>query len=245
MKSRLPFSSVVSRFVLALTIHVVVAGPVAGFQLDPMSAVIRLDQSNATTTFDVRNTTGEPIAVQMRVATRSIQPDGTELNEDASDVLQLFPSQIILRAGQTQTIRVRWLGDSAPEAELPFRVIAEQLPINLSREQNESSGVRMMLRYRATLYVQPANVAANAVVSSLEADGSYLRMTIENRGTAHAPLAEAVLVMRFAGEERTLPAGDIPALSTVNVLPGELRQLRIPIADLPGVPDEISFRLGR
>jgi len=228
-----------------LIAFMVAAAPLAAFQLQPMSASIDPQGGTPTTTFDVRNTTDAPVAVQMRVTTRRIQPDGTELNEDASSQLQLFPSQIILQAGQTQTVRVRWVGDDVLDAELPFRVVAEQLPINLSREQDEASGVRMMLRYRATLYVRPAGVEPEVVVTEFSVNDAEVSMTIENRGTAHALLSDSLMVLQSAGEETELPAEDVEALATVNVLPGGVRRLRIPVADLPVEPDEIVFRFDR
>ncbi|MFW5827990.1 MAG: molecular chaperone [Alkalispirochaeta sp.] len=234
-----------SSSILAILIAFTVAAPLAAFQLQPMSASIDPQSGNATTTFDVRNTTDAPVAVQMRVTTRRIQPDGTELNEDASGQLQLFPSQIIVQAGQTQTVRVRWVGDDLPDEELPFRVVAEQLPINLSREQDEASGVRMMLRYRATLYVRPAGVEPEVVVADFSVSDAELSMTIENRGTAHALLSNSLMVLESEGEETELPAEDVEALATVNVLPGGVRRLRIPLADLPVAPDEILFRFDR
>lgn len=229
----------------AVAVLLLVAGPLAAFQLQPMSASIDPQSGASTTTFDVRNTTDAPIAVQMRVTTRRIEPDGTEINEDASDQLQLFPSQVILREGQTQTVRVRWLGDGVPAEELPFRVVAEQLPVNLGRDQDEASGVRMMLRYRATLYVRPDGVAPEVSVTDLSVGESEVSMMVENRGTAHALLADGLLVLRTGGEETELPAEEVEALATVNVLPGGVRRVRVPLADLPEVPDEISFRFAR
>lgn len=234
-------------FKVAMTVAVLllVAGPLTAFQLQPMSASIDPQGGTSTTTFDVRNTTDAPIAVQLRVTTRRIERDGTELNEDASDQLQLFPSQVILRPGHTQTVRVRWLGDGVPAEELPFRVVAEQLPINLGRDQDEASGVRMMLRYRASLYVRPDGVAPEVTVTDLAVEESHISMTVENRGTAHALLSDGLLVVRTGGEETELPVEEVEALATVNVLPGGVRRIRVPRTDLPGVPDEISFRFAR
>lgn len=230
---------------MTVGVLLLVAAPAAAFQLQPMSASIDPQSGTSTTTFDVLNTTDAPIAVQMRVTTRRIEPDGTELNEDASDQLQLFPSQVILRPEQTQTVRVRWLGDGVPDEELPFRVVAEQLPVNLGRDQDEASGVRMMLRYRATLYVRPEGAAPDVSVTDLSVGESEISMTVENRGTAHALLADGLLVLRTGSEETEIPAEEVEALATVNVLPGGVRRVRVPRADLPGEPDEISFRFAR
>jgi fimbrial chaperone protein len=103
----------------------------------------------------------------------------------------------------------------------------------------------MMLRYRATLYVRPAGVAPDLVVNTFSVEDSQVSMTVENRGTAHALLSEGLLVLESDGETTELPAEEIETLATVNVLPGGIRRLRVPLADLPVVPDEISFRFDR
>jgi fimbrial chaperone protein len=84
-----------------------------------MSATIDPASSSPTVNFDVINTTDAPVAVQMRATTRRIDRDGTEFNEDAADRLQVFPTQLILRPGQRQAVRVRWIGGGVPREELP------------------------------------------------------------------------------------------------------------------------------
>ena len=233
------------RAVCAAALMIVPAVMAAAFQLQPMSATIELDGSTPTTTFEVSNATDQPVAVQMRTTTREILPDGTELNDDASNELQLFPSQLILRPGQQQTVRVRWTGQGTPERELSYRVVAEQLPINLDRTADSESGVRMMLRYRATLYVRPPGAAADLVVRDLQTDGDTVTLTVENAGTAHRLLADGALVLIADGERTEMRAEEVDPLVTVNVLPGGTRRVSIPLDALPVVPDEISFRFDR
>lgn len=220
------------------------AATVAGFQLQPMSATID-PTAGGTTSFEVRNTTNAPIAVQMRATTRRILPDGTELNDDASDQLQIFPSQLILRPAQVQTVRVRWLGDQTLLRERAFRLVAEQLPINLERSAEESSSVRMMLRYRASLYVRPPGAARDVVVSDLFTENDEVSFTIENRGTAHAFIGEALAVIGNDGEQTEIRAEEIETFTTINVLPGGSRRVSIPQDAFPVVPDELSFRFER
>jgi fimbrial chaperone protein len=230
-----------------LTLLLVVAPAVGAFELQPMSATIDPASPSPTVTFDVINTTDAAVAVQMRATTRRIDRDGTEFNEDASDQLQVFPTQLILRPGQRQTVRVRWIGAGVPREELPFRVVAEQLPINLSREEENASGVRMMLRYRATLYVRPNGAVPDLRVGALGLDetGERVQLTIENRGTAHQLLSDGLLVLNGGEGRRELRMDEIEALAAVNMLPGSVRRVSLSREDLPVVPDEISFRFDR
>jgi fimbrial chaperone protein len=230
-----------------LTILLVIVPTVGAFELQPMSATIDPASSSPTVNFDVINTTDAPVAVQMRATTRRIDRDGTEFNEDAADRLQVFPTQLILRPGQRQAVRVRWIGGGVPREELPFRIVAEQLPINLSREDDAASGVRMMLRYRATLYVRPAGAAPDLRVAALGLDetGEAVQLTIENRGTAHQLLSEGLLVLSGPAGQQELRMDEVETLAAVNMLPGSVRRITLAREDLPVVPDEISFRFDR
>lgn len=221
-----------------------VTAAAAAFQLQPMSASID-PRASGTVTFEVRNTTAAPIAVQMRATTRTIQRDGTELNEDASDQIQLFPSQLIVRPGQVQTVRARWLGDRALDAERPFRIIAEQVPINFGGPDEQTGGVRMMLRYRATLYVTPPTAERDVVVNNLVVDADSITFEIENRGTAHALIPESMVVVVGNGRREEIAASEIEPLTTINVLPGGVRFVEIPRGVLPLAPEELLFRFAR
>jgi fimbrial chaperone protein len=118
-------------------------------------------------------------------------------------------------------VRVRWIGGGVPREELPFRIVAEQLPINLSREDDAASGVRMMLRYRATLYVRPAGAAPDPPGrgAGTRRDGEAVQLTIENRGTAHQLLSEGLLVLSGPAGQQELRMDEVETLAAVNMLP--------------------------
>lgn len=226
---------------VVIVLAVLIIPTAEAFQLRPMTVTMNAAEQPPRTTFEVRNTTDAPIAVQMRVSTRRIDSSGTEFNDDASDELQIFPSQLILRPGQTQTVRVRWMGEAVTSEERSFRVVAEQLPINLDGENQEATGISMMLRYRAALYVAPPEASADVQVTEIDAQGDVIRVRVENRGTAHQLLSDGTLMVKAEGREIALDAREIDAVATVNLLPGNERWVAIPREVFPAVPDEISF----
>lgn len=228
----------------AVVVWSAVGERVAAFQLQPMSASIDPVADVPAAMFEVSNTGIETIAVQLRATTRSIDPDGTEFNRDASSQLQIFPSQLILRPDQRQTVRVRWVGDNRPTHELPFRLVAEQLPINLDRTSTEQSGVRMLLRYRATVYVAPVGTRSDVQVEDLSVDRAAGEVTLAlvNRGTAHQLVGDGSMLL-YAGAERTsIPTRDIEVLASINLLPDGRRVVRVPLSALPFEPDRVDFR---
>ncbi len=233
--------------VLVMVVFLLAPLPAMAFQLTPMSAVLDPSGSLPTATFEISNSAATPVAVQLRAVTRSILPDGTELNEDASQQLQVFPSQVILRPGLSQTIRVRWVGGEPPTRELPFRLVAEQLPVNLQRNQEAGSGLQFMLRYRATLYVRPPGTTPRVEVERLEVDRqeNVLILEVANRGTRHQPFSSGYLILTGDTPEQQVNLETLEPFVTVNVLPGERRRVVVPLELLPVIPREVRFRFDR
>lgn len=236
------------RFVVGAVLALLSVTPLRAFQLTPMSAVIDPQGSLPAATFELSNGGTEPVAVQVRAMTRSIQPDGTELNSDASHQLQVFPSQVILRPNTTQTVRVRWTGNASPARELPFRIVAEQLPINLQRRQEESSTLQFMLRYRATLYVRPPGTESRIVVDSLQIDRERHTAVLHlaNRGNRHQSFAGGRLLLTdIGGTEHQLNLETLEPFVTVNILPGGERRVAVPMDLLPAEPAAVQFLFSR
>ncbi|SIQ38665.1 fimbrial chaperone protein [Alkalispirochaeta americana] len=213
------------------------------FQLVPMSAVIDLTAGTPATSFELTNSGSEAAAIELRVSTRRIDQRGTEFNDDASHLFQVFPSQIILRPGISQTVRVRWIGEAAPGQEQAFRLVAEQLPVRLGRDAQEGSGVQFMLRYRASLYVRPPGTAPEVRVVSLSKDPEEgTELLLKNEGTRHQLFSRgSVIVTGAAGREETLRIEDLPAFQGVNLLPGASRLVRVPRDQFPFEPRDVSF----
>jgi len=233
------------------TLLLVIPVVASAFQLVPMSAVIETEAPSPVVVFTINNTTSEAIAIQLRTVTREILPDGTEINGDAREQLQVFPSQLILSPGTSQTVRVRWIGAATPEREIPFRLVAEQLPINLDRTTEDASGVQFMLRYRATVYVRPPGTAPEIVVVDVATDpeAETVTITAENRGTRHQSFPEGRIGLAAtdgAGEpEVILPMSEIDAFIPVNLLPGRTRRVVVPLNQLPFAPGDVRFLFDR
>ena len=121
------------------------------FKFSPIEMVFAAAGRGATRTFQITNAHDQPIAVEIRIAARSMTLNGEDVLSDAEDLFVAFPSQAIVFPGKSQSIRVQWLGDPSPERELAFRMVAEQLPIDLDREIGDGARLRLLVRYVASL----------------------------------------------------------------------------------------------
>lgn len=209
-------------------------GAQASFRLIPMSVTFQPEGPGATQSFQLENDSDEKIAIQIHMAERKMALDGSETHPPADALFNVFPSQLILDAKSSRTIRVTWTGDKKPQQELAYRLIAEQLPISALRaKQNGQAVLNILLRYVASIYVNPEGTYHQLEVKSLEKTVEkgkpMLSVVIENKGTMHGILASPQLKVSDAGKEiLTLKDAALAPLSGHNVLPGHTRKFLVP-----------------
>jgi fimbrial chaperone protein len=209
------------------------------FSLSPMVTQFTPVGRGASQAFQVVNGSGdEPVAVEMYVVTRAHDLDGTEINsrEKAEEDFLVYPPQMIVQPGQAQTVRVSWLGEAEPDKELAFRLIAEQIPGVTDTETTRSQGrevtLTTLVRYAASVYITPDNVASDVSVESAthqkNAKGEdELVLMLQNQGTAHEVIADVTYTFTpkaQADKAITIPL-DIPV---VNLLAGDRRRFVVP-----------------
>ncbi len=206
----------------------------------------------------VINDSNSIMAVQVSVVTRIPDLTGKEQREDAEDDFLVYPPQIILRAGQTQVVRVQWLGTPVVQTEQAYRIIAEELPVKFSSTPGAS--VKLLLRYVDTVYIVPKKPKSNLVIEKVEEvylkrppktkktkantrqeakvkkvhsnkKKRYLAITIRNVGNAHTFPSKLSLQVRSSASSRvvTLSGKQVKdEISDENILAGYARRFFLP-----------------
>jgi fimbrial chaperone protein len=223
-------------------------GSAYAFELTPISREFAPTGRQATQSYQVRNPSNEVIAVEITVVHRLVDLAGQESHQDAEDDFLIYPPQMLLQPGQAQTVRVTWLGDPAPDQELAYRLVAEQLPVptaqatNVTRPQGQ---LQVLMNYRGSLYIRPAQTQANIAVESVEAvnNGNQLALTVSNLGTARAQLRQPRLILTGVnGETVTLEEAQLTELARQVVLAGSRRRFELAWpATLPVGPVTAQF----
>lgn len=178
---------------------------------EPLSVRFAPSGRDSIQTVRVQNTQAESIAVRIQVTTRELQPGGEEVRRPADDRFVVFPNRLYLHPGQTQAVRVQWRGGGELRQELAYRIIVEQVAVQQESlpVSHASTSLRFTYRYVGALYVTPRNARPDLVLHSYRtvtapedhrAD-TLLVLEFENRGTGHAIVDGATLVVR--GTTRT------------------------------------------
>ncbi len=224
----------------------------ATFLFSPMLSSFAPAGQKATQSFFVKNTGKKSTAIQIRMVKREMDLDGKEINTNADDDFILYPPQMLVKAGESQAVRVTWVGNASPSKELSYRIIAEQLPIDLTEiTQTQGSttvSIKVLFQYMGSVYVVPPNVAPNvsleSAVCQVETDkagkkDNKLQLTFANQGTAHAILTNLRLNLASIGKESNpvkLEPKQLTGVNGENILAGSKRQFSLPCP--AGLPNE-------
>ncbi|WP_254174763.1 fimbrial biogenesis chaperone [Planktothrix pseudagardhii] len=228
------------RHFLSFIFFIILSGisPALAFRLEPISRVFEPAGAGATQSYEVINDTAEQIAVEVSMAERKISLEGQETTESADDDFLVYPSQIVLPPQGVQSVRVTWLGNPNPEKELAYRIIAEQLPINLnnpeeSQAETTSGAIKVMFRYIGSVYIRPKNAQSKVVLNGIThekgTDGNdRLVITFENQGTRRAVLSELNLNLTSQGSQLTLKPEQLEGVNNGVILAGNQRRFSMP-----------------
>jgi fimbrial chaperone protein len=187
----------------------------------------------ASQVFRVVNEGEETVAIQLSTWRRSLDRDGVETRADAEEEFSIFPPQIVLGPKETRSVRVQWLGSAVPPQELAYRLVAEQLPVNLDKTAQRGARMRLLIKYEGALYVVPAGakpdvrlLAARQVRAN---DGKRaLELVFANRGTKHALLQEmAIDLADAAGKRVQLDLDSLEGIAGENLLAGSERRFLV------------------
>jgi len=228
------------RHFLSFIFFIILSGisPALAFRLEPISRVFEPAGAGATQSYEVINDSAEQIAVELSMAERKISLEGQETTESADDDFLVYPSQIVLPPQGVQSVRVTWLGNPNPEKELAYRMIAEQLPINLnnpeeSQAETTSGAIKVMFRYMGSVYIRPKNAESKVVLNGIThekgTDGNdRLVITFDNQGTRRAVLSELNLNLTSQGSQLTLKPEQLEGVNNGVILAGNQRRFSMP-----------------
>ena len=219
-----------SQLLLAALLLMVVATPTLAFKLTPIEAEFGPGRLSVQT-FKVENSGALPVAVELSMHSRGMSITGEDILVPTPDAFEVFPDQIVLQPGKTQSVRVQWSGSSVPANEIAYRLMAEQLPIDMGTEGANRSGLRLLVKYLAALYVRPAAPEArlSATITSENRKGQKVAVVkVNNAGNAHAVLQASMVEVSVGGKAVTYSPQQREAVHGKNVLAGVQRELVLP-----------------
>lgn len=236
-------------FIFVLMLSVVVVQEAYALRFSPFRVKFEPSGAGANQLFTVENNTSVPASVQIRIVTREVDVDGGEKNADAEKDFTIYPAQMVLKPHTTRSVRVQWLGDPKLKEEKAYRIIAEQLPVNLDKQKPKTSAVKFLVTYRGALFVTPPGLAHNVTLdftgTTQDATGKkMLEIVLHNRGTQHALLRNLKLDIKDDKGNSVSLAGQsqLKGITGEGILAKHRRRFLIPRpTELTGKVKHIDF----
>jgi fimbrial chaperone protein len=188
-----------------------------GFTFNPMSQSIDLGENQKSAQFLLENETTEKQAIELTVKVRSMDENGKETQVDTKEI-SIFPPALIIPPKEKRTIRVNYNGEKDFKVEKSYRVIAEQLSVKVDEKQKRRSGIQMLMRYVAALYVTPKDAESKVNIVSYESTTEGLRLSIENTGNKHQIMADPTLTLIQKEKKKTFKGQELNGFAGENVL---------------------------
>ena len=220
-----------NKFILSFIFWLIVT-PAEGFRLSPMVAEISpRSQKQRTQSFFIENTSDKRVAVQVSVFERFMDVAGAETRKE-TELFSFYPPQMILEPKQRRTVRVTWKGESEVSTEKAYRLVAEQLPIDLKeKEASQQVNIQFLLKYVASIYVVPrkskVDIIAESAVVKMVKEKKIIDFLLKNQGNVHKVLVgmEMTLENKPAKFKARLTAEGLKSLAAENILAGQSRRV--------------------
>ncbi len=180
-----------------------------------MQQTIKLHKEENFARFMVENQGSETIPIVFKVKTREQKDDGSEVNLDTTDIT-VFPPQMLLPGGQKKAIRVNYKGIQKLSKEQAYRVIAQQVPVNL--KEDKESGIKMLLKFQNVLYVQDKDYQSNLVLTKFTSSKKGVEVEVRNSGEAHQYLHQVAITFRKGKKTLTPSKKELEELEGQNIL---------------------------
>lgn len=199
------------------------------FKFSPMSASIGINSNKNSALFYLENDSDHPIAVQVSLAQRAMDLNGVESNPKISGELILYPSQLIIPANEKRSVKVSWSGKDIPTKELAYRLIAEQLPIELEKNKNKKASIKVLLRYIAALYVNGDDYSSVISIDGVKTADKKVSIQMANSGKKHQVLTNLNLKFINGKKEILFLPEDLKGMSGENILAESKRIFTFPL----------------
>ncbi len=192
----------------ALLVAAPIVATAGAFTIAPVR--VELGPARRTEALTVRNEADHPVLIQVETHAWS-QVDGEDRLEATTDTLAT-PPVFTLPAGGQQIVRVALRRAAAPDRELQYRLVLQEVP---PETRAEFLGLRMALRVSLPVFVSPAGSAAPVLHwRALREGDDRLTLVVENTGNAHAQIVDFRL---FRDGQ---PGDGIEGMQSRYVLPG-------------------------
>jgi P pilus assembly chaperone PapD len=228
------------RALAAFLILLIPAGVAVAYEVEPMRMILDLGAGRTTAVINIRNTREEALPVEIVMKRRIVHADGSQEFVPAEEDFSIFPPLALIQPGQSQAIRISYIGDPAVRDSQAYVAEVQEVPV--SRE--DFTGVVFAYNFGVAVYVRANEAQADISLAEVRETPEGLALRVTNAGTDFAMLGELDLRIRAGGETVRLSPAQVAELVENPIIPPHAsRDFLLGIDGLPAGAVEVS--LGR
>lgn len=234
----MPWLFKTKRLIAAVLALLVTTGLALAYEVEPMRIILDLGAGRTSTVITVNNTRESDLPVEIVMKRRIVHADGSQSFEPADDVFSVFPPQALVPAGQSQAVRISYIGDPALEDSQAFIAEVQEVPVS----EPGFTGVVFAYNFGVAIYVRADEARAEIAVSDITPTETGLLFTATNSGTDFAMLSDMALRITAGGDTiRLTPAQLAELVENPIIPPHAARTFTLPITGLPEGPVSLAI----
>jgi len=214
-------SSLSTSFLAAAAL--LLSGQVAAATLQLYPTQLYLQPSAPIAAVTMNNSASLPSIIRLKVMAWS-QVDGADVLVPTSDVVAV-PPLFSLPGKSSQVLRIALRSAAPRNVEGSYRLIVQEVPGPASRAS--ASAISVLLNFSVPVFAAPSSVSAAPLKWTFKADGSALKLSLENPRNVHVQVTHLSLSVPDAGH----PLFDGPVYGYA--LPGQVHSWTLPVGDVP------------
>ena len=194
------------------------------------AAYLDLGTNRTSTVITVNNTRDQNLPVEIVMKRRVVHPDGRQEFIAAEEDFSVFPPLALIPGGQSQAIRISYIGDPSISDSQAFIAEVQEVPVS----EEGFTGVVFAYNFGVAIYVRADGARAAVELSAAERDDDGIRFTVTNSGTDFAMLTDMSVRMSIAGQAvQLMPAQLAEMVENPIIPPHSSRDFHLPLTGLP------------
>jgi fimbrial chaperone protein len=180
----------------------------SALQMLPMDGEI-IPGKSPVAEFSLRNSSDEPVAMKAAIYERNPNVRGEEgkhrpIKEDIFEVVK--PNIILYPKGDKQgrdfkKFRVYYKGKDKITTEKAYRIIAEQVPVDINKAKNAKNKMRFLAKFVGALYVTPEKAKPKFTLKNVRKTGNRVYFDVINSGNRRDFIEG--LKINFSGKDKS------------------------------------------
>lgn len=170
------------------------------YEVAPMRITLVPAEGQRGASISVNNNESRNLQVEIKIFRRLIDEDGTQTLDPADDDFTVFPPQVEIPVGKSQSVRFQYVGPPVRDVSVAYVVQVVELPVN----DPAFSGVRFTYNFGVAVYLDPPKATEKLQIVSAEHHGSGVRLQVRNDGTRYGVVIWKRLILEMAGQRLEL-----------------------------------------